>query len=127
MTLWTVAQQAPLSIEFSGKNTAVGCYFFLQWILLTQISCTGLLSPALQADCLLSEPPGKLPINKYTHAHTHTHTHMYIRIYMYKIQHNFSFLICLKSSWIAFTMQARTSVIKRLLLKIKFSRKSTVK
>ena len=32
----TVAYQAPLSMEFSGKNTGVGCYCLLQGIFLTQ-------------------------------------------------------------------------------------------
>ena len=35
-TLWTVACQAPLSMEFSSKSTAVGCYFLLQGIFPTQ-------------------------------------------------------------------------------------------
>ena len=29
-TPWTVARQAPLSMGFSRKNTAVGCHFLLQ-------------------------------------------------------------------------------------------------
>ena len=36
VTSWTVALQAPLSMEFSGKNTRVGCHFLLQGIFLTQ-------------------------------------------------------------------------------------------
>ena len=35
-TLWTVACQVPLSMEFPGKNTRVGCHFLLQEIFLTQ-------------------------------------------------------------------------------------------
>ena len=35
VTPWTVASQAPLSMGFSGKNTEVGCHFFLQGIFLT--------------------------------------------------------------------------------------------
>ena len=31
-TLWTVTCQAPLSREFSGKNTGVGCHALLQGI-----------------------------------------------------------------------------------------------
>ena len=34
-TPWTVACQAPLSIDFPGKNTGVGCHFLLQRIFLT--------------------------------------------------------------------------------------------
>ena len=35
-TTWTVAHQSPLSIDFPGKNTRVGCHFLLQGIFLTQ-------------------------------------------------------------------------------------------
>ena len=38
-TLWphgTVARQPPLSMDFPGENTGVGCYFLLQGILLIQ-------------------------------------------------------------------------------------------
>ena len=35
-TAWTVACQAPLSMEFSGKSTGVGCHFLLQGIFPTQ-------------------------------------------------------------------------------------------
>ena len=41
-TTWTAAHQAPLSMEFSRKNTGMGCYFFLQEIFLTQESSPGL-------------------------------------------------------------------------------------
>ena len=55
LTLWTVAHQAPLSIEISGENTVVGC----------QLPSPGNLpnpgieprSPTLQADSSPSEPP----------------------------------------------------------------------
>ena len=36
VTPWTVALQVPLSVEFSGKNTGVGCHFLLQRIFPTQ-------------------------------------------------------------------------------------------
>ena len=35
-TPWTVAHQAPLSMDSPGKNTGVGCHFLLQGIILTQ-------------------------------------------------------------------------------------------
>ena len=35
-TPWTAACQAPLSMVFSGKNTGLGCHFFLWGIFLTQ-------------------------------------------------------------------------------------------
>ena len=34
--LWTVAHQALLTMEFSGKNTGMGCHALLQWIFLKQ-------------------------------------------------------------------------------------------
>ena len=42
-TPWTVALQAPLSMDFPGKNAGVGCHFLLQGIFLTQGSNSGLL------------------------------------------------------------------------------------
>ena len=42
-------------MEFYRKNTGVGCHSLLQGIFLTQEHVT----PALQADPLLSEPPGR--------------------------------------------------------------------
>ena len=43
MTLWTIAQQAPLSMDSPGKNTGVGCHFLLQGIFLIQESNPSLL------------------------------------------------------------------------------------
>ena len=50
--------------DFPGKNTGVGCHFFLQGIFPTQGSNLG--SPAFQADSLQSEPPGKPWIHRRT-------------------------------------------------------------
>ena len=36
VTPWTVSLQAPLSMDFPGKNAGVGCHFLLQEIFLTQ-------------------------------------------------------------------------------------------
>ena len=47
------------SWDFPGKNTGVGSHSLLQKIFLIQGSNPCLLSPALQADSLWSEPPGK--------------------------------------------------------------------
>ena len=49
--LWTVACQAPLSMEFSRQNTGVSCCFLLQGIFLTQGLNPHLLN--WQADSLL--------------------------------------------------------------------------
>ena len=62
MTPWTVVHQAPLSMDFSGKNTGVGCHFFLWGIFLTPGIKLG--SSASQADSLPSEPTGKLVMAK---------------------------------------------------------------
>ena len=40
---WTVACQAPLPMDFPGKNTGVGCHAFLQGIFSTQGSSPGFL------------------------------------------------------------------------------------
>ena len=58
-TPWTVACHAPRPMGFSpGKNTGVSCHFFLQGDLPDPgIESTSLVSPALQADSLPSEPP----------------------------------------------------------------------
>ena len=58
--LWTVGCQAPLSIGFSSKNTAVGCHFLLQGIFPTQGSNPCVLSLLhWQAGSLPLAPPGK--------------------------------------------------------------------
>ena len=49
--------QAPLSMEFSGQNTGVGCHFLLQSIFPTQGSNQGLLH--CRQSSLPPEPPGK--------------------------------------------------------------------
>ena len=47
-TPWTVAQQAPPSMDPSSKNTGVGCHFLLQGIFPTQGSNPGLLHNSSQ-------------------------------------------------------------------------------
>ena len=42
-TPWTVAHQAPLSLDSPDKNTGVSCYFLLQGIFPTQGWNLGLL------------------------------------------------------------------------------------
>ena len=56
-TPWTVACQAPLSWDFPGKNTGVGCHFLFQrifWTLGLNLHCLH-----WQAGSLPSEPPEK--------------------------------------------------------------------
>ena len=57
-TPWTVAHQAPPSMEFSGQEYWSGLPFPSPGDLLDPGIEPG--SPALQADALLSEPPGNL-------------------------------------------------------------------
>ena len=61
---WTVAHQTPLSVEFSSRNTGVGCHFLLQGIFLTQGSNPYLLCFLhWQSDSLPIAPLGKPPGN----------------------------------------------------------------
>ena len=57
MAPWTVAHQSPLSMDFSSKDYWSGLPFPPPGDLPN--SGIKLGSPALQADSLLSEPPGK--------------------------------------------------------------------
>ena len=57
MTLWTVAHQAPLSMGFSRQEYWMGWPFPSPGDLPSPGIEPG--SPALQADSLLSKPPGK--------------------------------------------------------------------
>ena len=52
----TVAHQAPLSMDFPGRNTGVDCHFLLQGIFLTQGSYLCFLHWREDS----AEPPGKL-------------------------------------------------------------------
>ena len=58
VTLWTVAHQAPLSLEFSRQEYWSG----LTCLSLGDLPNPGMepRSPTLQADTLPSEPPGRL-------------------------------------------------------------------
>ena len=58
-TPWTVDHQALCPWDFPGKNTGIGCHFFLQGIFLTQGSNPH-LSLALVGVFFTTEPPGKL-------------------------------------------------------------------
>ena len=71
-TLWTVACQTPLSMEYPSKNTEVGSHFLLQWIFPTQ----RLNPPRLlhlqhwQGGSLPLTPPWK-PGTRYIHSFIH--------------------------------------------------------
>ena len=64
MTPWTVAHQAPLSMEFSRQEYWSGLPFLSSGDLPDPGIKPG--SPALQRDSLLSEPPGKPILEKRT-------------------------------------------------------------
>ena len=72
----TTAHQAPLSMDFPGKNTEVCSHSLFQGKILKKSPDPGIepQSPPLQAGSLPSEPPGKLNV-KYTI--------MYMSILMY--------------------------------------------
>ena len=65
MTLWTVTRRAPLSVVFSS---GLPCPLPKD-LPNPGIEPTSLVSPALQADSLPTEPPGK-PVCLHTHTHT---------------------------------------------------------
>ena len=56
-TPWTVVYQALRLWDFPGKSASVGCHFLLQGDLPDPGIEPG--SPALEADDLTSDPPGK--------------------------------------------------------------------
>ena len=62
-TPWTVAHQPPLSMEFPGKNTGVGCHRLLQGFILTQGSNPCLLH--WQVESLPLSPQGSPMVKWY--------------------------------------------------------------
>ena len=64
VTPWAVALQAPLSMEFSGKNTALGCHSLLQGIFPTQGSNPGLLYCRQILYCLSHR--GAVPLSPFS-------------------------------------------------------------
>ena len=91
-TLWSVAHQAPLSMRFSRQEYWSGLPFLSSG----DLPDPGIKprSPALWADSLPPEPPGKPYVYnivsvsaikqseavRHTHTHTHTHTDIYISV-----------------------------------------------
>ena len=60
-TPWTIACQAPLSMDFPGKNTGMCCHFLLQGnLLIPEIKLSSPVSAALQVDYLWPGPLGSL-------------------------------------------------------------------
>ena len=76
VTTWTVAHQAPLSMEFSGQE----CYFLLQGVFPTQGSNSHLLHLLhWQADSLPLVPPGRCSSRmcQLREDHKHQDDHVY--------------------------------------------------
>ena len=66
VTPWTVAHQAPLSMDSPGKNAGVGCPALFQGIFLTQgLYPHVFMSPELAGRFFTLAPPGKPHTMKY--------------------------------------------------------------
>ena len=64
VTPWTIACQAPLSMEFSSTNTRAGCHFLLQGNLPNpRIKPWSLTPPSVAGRFFTTAPPGK-PMEK---------------------------------------------------------------
>ena len=57
VTPWTVARQSPLPMEFSSKNTGVGCHFLLQRSSWSRDWTASRVSPALVGKFFTTVPP----------------------------------------------------------------------
>jgi len=65
VTAWTVALQAPLSMEFSGKNIGVGYHALLQGIFPTLGLNPSPATPTLAGRFFTTAPPGKICIHSW--------------------------------------------------------------
>ena len=70
VTLWTVACQAPLSLDFPGKNAGLDCHFLLQGIFPTQgsthVSCVFYIGRQIRLPLSQKASPiNSIPIYKY--------------------------------------------------------------
>ena len=76
-TAWTVACQASLSVIFSGKNTGVGCYFFLQGIFPTPLlhltHCKQILYGWVSGGTLCNDAVVKKKFNQLSELSTFSH------------------------------------------------------
>ena len=62
-TPWTVAHQAPLSMEFSTQEYRAGCHFLLQRIFPSQGWKISSVSPALAWRLFTTASAGKIPVH----------------------------------------------------------------
>ena len=65
LTPWTVAHQAPLSMDSPGESTGVGCHALPQEILQTQDGPASLRSPALAGGVFTTSVTWEAPANKW--------------------------------------------------------------
>ena len=87
---WSVARQAPLSMDSPGKNTGVGCHALLQEIFLTQGSNLYLLHLYhWQADSLPLAPTGK-PEDKHKRLENRSTSILYEYSIVLNLTHSFS-------------------------------------
>ena len=77
-TPWTLTRQVPLPMDFTSKNTGVGCRALLQGIFLTQESNPQLLP--WQVDYLPFEPSIYLSI--YLYLSVYLSVYIYLSIYL---------------------------------------------
>ena len=82
-TLWTVAHQDPLSMDFLDKNTRVACHFLLQKIFPSQGLNPGLLR--LQVDSLPVNHQGSPYIDRHMFiSHTYYEVHItFVCLHLY--------------------------------------------
>ena len=110
--LWTIDHQVPLSIEFPGKNTGVGCHFLLQGYFPDQRIEPR--SPAMEADSLPSEPPEKdtwalIYMSVYIHTSTCFRNHKFMpNIFNWNIFQQF-FLAFLLSIFLCLSFHVKIS------------------
>ena len=82
-TPWTLAHQAPLSLEFSRQEYWRGLPFLTSEDLLNSgIKSTPLASPALTGRLFTTMPPGN-PICVHIYTHMYIYIYISIDIYMY--------------------------------------------
>ena len=85
MNPWTVACQAPPSVDFPGKNTEMGCHFLPGHLLnpgmepATWVSCVSCIGRQIVYHWATREAHVSIYLSIYLstslHTHTHTHTH----------------------------------------------------
>ena len=94
---WTVARQAPLSMDSPGKNTGVGCHFLFQGIFPTQVSNLGLLH-----------------CRRTLYPLSHQGSHLVAKELEFQLQHQ-SFQCIFRTDFLSFVLPAVQGTLKSLL------------